>query len=210
MVHIYTCKGESPIYRSWCFNILSFLGDYLSKEKRGLYRSGAETHWRLCHDGLASSPHQLCGACSIEAGGSACKLFKYISMPFLRKHQQLKTLSNTYCVFIAVAEWGTIGTETHRTHPYWQRWGGEGLESLLGVYTSQCWCDCLFVRCRKYNSVDIFYTPKESSLGLFILLNLFFRDNQMRPKRFVTSSALVETKPVRCRRMWKLTHYWLF
>ena len=32
----------------------------------------------------------------------------------------------------------------------------------------------------------------------------------MHPKRFVTSSALVETRPIRCRRIWRPTHYWLY
>lgn len=31
----------------------------------------------------------------------------------------------------------------------------------------------------------------------------------MHPKRFVTLSALVETRPIRCRRIWRRTHYWL-
>lgn len=36
-----------------------------------------------------------------------------------------------------------------------------------------------------------------------------FRDNQTHPKLFVTSSALVETRPIRCRRTWTPIRYWL-
>lgn len=53
---------------------LKFLADYLSKEKRRLHRSSAQTHRCLCHDGPAASPHQLCGARITEAGGPAGEL----------------------------------------------------------------------------------------------------------------------------------------
>lgn len=36
------------------------------------------------------------------------------------------------------------------------------------------------------------------------------RDNQTHPRLSVTSSALVETRPIRCRRTWRPTRYWLF